>query len=175
MFDPTRRDPNSNSDDAAHLHDDIVINEWDEPSEPTHRSGGPRTPHGKVVSSKNSTKHGCRSSIHILYNEKQEDFDALYDRWKDAYEPDTEATLELLEQFVLAKWLLLRKERRYSDVEQQLSDFPFTKWTDGQHKIFQARSPLQNCRRALRFQSSARSGGLLEKPPRRRKTSQPAG
>ncbi len=112
----------------------------------THRSGGPVTPEGKSRSSKNSLKHGCRSTIVILPDEKQQDFDDLYDRWKEAYQPDTGAALELLEQFILNKWFLLRNERRYSEAEYQLSFVPFTKWNDGQHKIYQL---------ALRYKTAA--------------------
>ncbi len=104
---------------------------------PTRRGGGPRTPHGKENSSKNGVTHGCRSHILILADEKQEDFDALYQRWEDAYQPDSEAALELLEQFVINKWYLERNERRFNQVEFQLSHFPYTKWDEGQHKIYQ--------------------------------------
>jgi hypothetical protein len=120
MFDPTRRDPE------------------EEESEPhKHRGGGPHTPEGKENSSKNGVTHGCRSHILVLADEKQEDLDALYDRWLRAYQPDSEAALELLEQFVINKWYLLRNEGRFNQVEFQLSHFEYTKWEEGQHKIFQ--------------------------------------
>lgn len=135
--------------DPAHLDEYSDIPDAHQPpseSRPDHRSTGPRTPQGKARSCQNSVTHGCRSNILILHGEKQEDFDDLYDRWKEAYQPDTSAALELLEQLVLEKWFLLRTERRYSEVEEQLSYFPFTKWNDGQHKIYQL---------ALRYKTAA--------------------
>ncbi len=120
MLDPTRRYP-----------------EEEENEPPKRRGGGPCTPQGKENSSKNGVTHGCRSHILVLADEKQEDLDALYDRWLRAYQPDSEAALELLEQFVINKWYLLRNERRFNQVEFQLSHFEYTKWDEGQHRIFQ--------------------------------------
>ena len=128
-------DPNQLDQDQ--LDQDQLDPDQLDPELAEHRSTGPRTPHGKSTSSKNSVKHGCRSNIFILYNEKLEDFAALYDRWKEAYQPISEAELELLEQFVLNKWYLIRNERRFNEVENQLSFFEFTKWNEGQHRIYQ--------------------------------------
>lgn len=107
------------------------------PSASSRHSGGPNTPAGKARSSRNSLKHGCRSNALILPNEDPAELAALRDRWIEAYRPDTEAAYELVEQLVSAKWLLLRNERRYHEVEQQLSHFEYTKWNEGQHRIFQ--------------------------------------
>ncbi len=124
----------------------IIASPAEPPSGKPGRCTGPRSPEGKLRSSQNPTKHGSRSHILILHGEKQEDLDDLYDRWKEAYQPDTDAALELVEQLVLEKWFLLRNERRYSEVEEQLSYFPFTKWNPEQHKIYQL---------ALRYKTAA--------------------
>lgn len=133
MLDPAHLDPDS-EEESPLAHSEFS------------RRGGPRTEEGKSRSSQNSVTHGCRSNIVILPGEKQEDLDNLYDRWQEAYQPDTDAALELLEQFVLAKWFLERNERRYSEVEQELSFFSFPSWNDAQHKIYQL---------ALRYKTAA--------------------
>jgi hypothetical protein len=102
-----------------------------------HRSGGPRTPEGKAISSQNSVTHGCCSHIVLLPGENQQDLDDLYNRWIDAFQPDSTAAFELIEELVLSKWFLLRNERRYSEVEQHLAPFPFITWTPEQHKEYQ--------------------------------------
>ncbi len=108
-----------------------------DPKKTSRSTGGPRTPEGKANSSKNSFKHGCRSHVVILPGEHQQDFDDLYNRWNDAYQPDSSAAAELLEQLVLNKWFLLRNERRYSEIELHLAPFPFVSWTPEQHREYQ--------------------------------------
>ena len=100
-------------------------------------STGPRSPDGKLSSSQNATKHGCRAKTLILPGESQDDFDDLYDRWMSAYQPEDGAAIELVEEFVLNKWYLQRTLRRYEEVEQELAQIPFPSWTDEQHKKHQ--------------------------------------
>ena len=111
-----------------------------------HSRGGPSTPEGKSRSSRNAVKHGCRSHIVILPGENQHDFNDLYDRWMAAYQPEDDAQLELVEQLILSKWFLLRNERRYSEVEQDLAATAFADWEDAHHKKFQL---------ALRYKTAA--------------------
>ncbi len=108
--------------------------------------GGPSTLEGKSRSSQNALTHGCRSTIVILPGESQKDFDDLYDRWMAFYEPEEEAEAELVEQLILNKWFLQRNQRRYSEIEQELSNFNFASWTGEQHKKFQL---------ALRYKTAA--------------------
>ncbi len=62
------------------------------------------------------------------------------------YQPQDEAELELVEKVILEKWFLLRNERRYSEMEQDLADSSFAAWTDAQHKNYQL---------ALRYKTAA--------------------
>jgi hypothetical protein len=147
--DPENNEPFRFSDDPA-VDDTTTTPEPDHSSSYNHpsrrRSGGPRSQRGKQRCSLNSLNHGCRSSIVILRNENPHDLADLIERWTSVYQPDTEAAHELLEQLVLEKWFLLRTERRLAEVEEQLDSFPFTKWTEQQHKIYQL---------ALRYKTTA--------------------
>ncbi len=128
------------------------------------RSGGPTSLEGKSNSSKNSLKHGCRSTILILPGENRQDFEDLYDRWKLTYQPQDDAELELVEKVILEKWFLLRNERRYSEMEQDLAGSSFVTWTDQQHKNYQLALTLQNRSRTLHRPSHNATGNLHEKP-----------
>ena len=109
-----------------------------EHEEPKH-GGGPKTPEGKAITSKNSVKHGCRSRILILPGEKQEDFDAIEQRWYDCYQPRDAATFELVDQLVLNRWLFERAEKNFLEVSEQLALAigPMTKWNAAQNHQFQ--------------------------------------
>ncbi len=127
--------------------DDFEISDGPLPNaeHPGH-STGPRTSEGKARSSQNSVTHGCRSKILLLPGERQEDFDILYDRWMSAYDPEDDATRELVEHLILEKWFLERNIRRYLQLEQELAKVDFISWTDQQHKNFQL---------ALRYKTTA--------------------
>lgn len=148
MSTPVHLDPDSVDDDSqipSSEIPDVDASDIDVPQS-TRRSGGPRTPEGKARSSQNSLQHGCCSSIVVLPDENPQDLKDLYERWNEIYQPDTDAARELLDDFVLNKWFLRRNQRRYSEVEHQLSFFTFTKWTAEQHKIYQL---------ALRYKTAA--------------------
>ncbi len=101
-------------------------------------STGPTSTRGKSASSHNSTKHGCRSRIVIILpGERQQDYDQLYERWMAAYEPEDDATAELVEQLIVNKWLLQRNLRRYMSIEEKLSQTDYVDWTEEQHKELQ--------------------------------------
>ncbi|MBV9156229.1 MAG: hypothetical protein JO097_08190 [Acidobacteriaceae bacterium] len=63
-----------------------------------------------------------------------------------AYQPDSAAATELVEQLIREKWYLQRNLRRYEELERELSPFPFPSWTAEQHKQFQL---------ALRYKTAA--------------------
>ncbi len=94
----------------------------------------------------NAITHGCRARTHIIRGERQEDFDQLSNRWIAHYKPEEEVEAELVEKLILEKWLLLRNERRFAELEQKLSAFDFIDWTPEQHKEFQL---------ALRYKTAA--------------------
>ena len=66
------------------------------------KSGGPKTIEGKRNSSKNATTHGCLSREKILPGESQQEYDALWQKWLDKYQPSDNLDLDLLGQLVMA-------------------------------------------------------------------------
>ncbi len=84
------------------------------------RSGGPSSADGKKVTSQNARKHGCRSQQRIVPGERRKDYNALWDRWLQQYEPETPGDVAQLERVVDADWRLQRTERAYTDVERAL-------------------------------------------------------
>ena len=97
---------------------------------------GPITFAGKAISSFNSTKHGLNSKTLILPNESEEEWIALYDRWKKEYEFPSEDTV--LSDFVLktaaAEWGRLRAQRNYDLVFSLNHGDPIIAWGEEQQK-----------------------------------------
>ncbi|HEX4809595.1 MAG TPA: hypothetical protein VH325_11735 [Bryobacteraceae bacterium] len=109
----------------------------DDSSNPSnyHRSGGPRTPEGKAISSQNATTHGCRSKTLILRHEDPAEYEALYKNWRDQYQPSGQAAETLVEQLINNHWFLLRASKRMEQVDFGMPDDVFS-WTADQTKIF---------------------------------------
>jgi hypothetical protein len=59
------------------------------PSECLH-STGPKSPEGKLASSRNATRHGLAGVFAVLPHENAEDFDHLAARLRDEFQPDNE-------------------------------------------------------------------------------------
>ena len=81
------------------------------------RGGGPKTPHGKVTSSQNSTKHGCTSKVLILENEDPADLEAIRAGWFQEFEPEGYQEERLVENLVLNDWWLKRAQRNLDEAE----------------------------------------------------------
>ena len=78
-------------------------------------STGPRTPNGKLASSRNSLKHGLASGTLIVSNEDPASFEALSRDLIDAHQP-ANATEELLvTQMAQSWWLAQRAIRLQND------------------------------------------------------------
>jgi len=95
------------------------------------KSGGPKTIEGKRNSSKNATTHGCLSREKILPGESQQEYDALWQKWLDKYQPSDNLDLDLLGQLVDGAWRLRRAERALSQVEGALlaQNLDASEWT----------------------------------------------
>jgi hypothetical protein len=73
------------------------------------RSGGPRTPEGKAISSRNATKHGITSShVFILQNENLEAWATMLAEVTAEFEPETPFEHQLIEEIAFAKFRLRR-------------------------------------------------------------------
>jgi hypothetical protein len=106
-----------------------------EPTEKQRRSGsgGPKSPNGKTICSRNSLKHGCRSQNVLVPGESHEDYEQLWKTWLSRYTPTSPADLELIRLTVDAAWRMQRSERAYQEVEASLlATATADKWTDDQ-------------------------------------------
>lgn len=92
------------------------------------RSGGPRTEAGKAKSSLNALKHGGCSKQLIVAGERQEDYDALRERWFSSYDA-AQAGQSLLEEAVLNEWLLWRAQRNFLAIDARLAESDPNDWT----------------------------------------------
>jgi len=118
---------------------------WDESSEKameerereqTGKSTGPKTPEGKESSSRNATKHGCRSKrALILPDETQEEYDELRNGWMAEFEPEGHQERRLVEKLILNDWLQQRAERWLLEVEARVVEetADATDWSGEQH------------------------------------------
>jgi hypothetical protein len=89
---------------------------------PTH-SPGPTSDQGKQISSRNSTTHGMScSTFFLLPDEKEDDFEALKQKWADEYKNFASPALEgYLDKLVKTDWLLQRGYRCVFECESALS------------------------------------------------------
>ncbi len=99
-------------------------------------NGGPRTQQGREISSKNATKHGCcAESTLILPDEKLEDFKAIEASYFQTFQPKDAVEKRLVNQVVLADWLLERANRTLVTVESGIHQCGYMAkhWHDENH------------------------------------------
>ena len=77
----------------------------------TKRSGGPKTPEGKLVASQNSLKTGTYSSLAVLPNENQEEFNQLINQFNHDFHPKDIVETSLVREMALITWKRLRLEK----------------------------------------------------------------
>lgn len=77
----------------------------------TKRSGGPKTPEGKLVASQNALKTGAYSSLAILPNENQEEFNQLINQFNNDFRPNDIIETSLVREMALITWKKLRLEK----------------------------------------------------------------
>jgi hypothetical protein len=75
------------------------------------KSTGPKTPEGKLISSKNSTSHGFNGQFTVLPHEDQAAYDALLEKYRSEFGPQTEHESFLVEQLAQSRWRLDRIRR----------------------------------------------------------------
>jgi hypothetical protein len=99
---------------------------------------GPTSPTGKATSSENSTTHGCRSQRLLVKGERQEDLDALRDKWRKILVPQeyqqTHLGLNLMvDEVIRADWMLERTRRNETRVQEHLAEKDPLEWDKADH------------------------------------------
>jgi len=74
-------------------------------------STGPKSPEGKLASSRNATRHGLAGVFTVLPHENPEDFNDLAARLRDEFHPETENENFLVDQMIQSRCRLLRIQR----------------------------------------------------------------
>lgn len=77
----------------------------------SNRTGGPKTPEGKLISSGNSLKTGVYSKQQSLPGENPEDFDELKSMFMDDFKPVGVVEASLVHEITVLAWKKLRLER----------------------------------------------------------------
>jgi len=72
------------------------------------KSRGPKSPHGKLASSRNALKHGLLASSLLLPDESPTHFKELADSLLLEFCPQTPVELMLVQRMLAAQWRLLR-------------------------------------------------------------------
>ena len=83
-------------------------------------NGGPATPEGRAISSKNATKHGCCADTLLLPHESEADLKKVQTTWHTAYKPKDEGEKNLVEKLIKADWFLQRATNALESVEADL-------------------------------------------------------
>lgn len=105
------------------------------------RSGGPKTPEGKEVASQNSLKTGTYSSLPILPNENQEEFNQLIEHFNHDFHPADTIERALVRELAVLTWKKLRLEKLENDYFINRSNLPISleEFIDSGLKFNQAR------------------------------------
>lgn len=72
------------------------------------KSRGPKTPEGKLASSRNSLRHGILSKTIVLPGESKEEFIALLTSFQEEHQPETPTEEALIENMAAARWRQMR-------------------------------------------------------------------
>jgi hypothetical protein len=83
---------------------------------PAKKSGGPNTPEGKNIASKNALKYGFYSSSTLLPGESQEEFSQLEKQLMDDFGPTDILGADLVGQMATLVW----KKKRFDSIENRV-------------------------------------------------------
>jgi hypothetical protein len=72
------------------------------------KSRGPKTPEGKLASSRNSLRHGVLSKTIVLEDESSETFVELLAALQEEHQPETATEEALIENMAVARWRQMR-------------------------------------------------------------------
>ena len=114
------------------------------------KSKGPVSIEGKLLSSRNSVRHGCAADkVVVLQNEMPDAFDRLYNAFAGKFQPQDDAERELVLQAAAARWRL----RRIWQLETTLFDLKMDEQRDLMHETFEQFD--EHTRQAVAFRSLA--------------------
>jgi hypothetical protein len=122
------------SEKSSGIESETLDRETHDPRDHNHRSGGPRTPEGKAISSQNANKHGCRSKTLILRHEDPAEYEALHKSWWDEYQPFGHREETLVQLLIDNHWFLKRASKRLEQVEEALPENVY-EWTEADKKL----------------------------------------
>ena len=91
------------------------------------RSGGPKSTEGKLVTSKNALKTGTYSSLAVLPQENQEEFNHLVDQFNYDFHPSDVIENSLVRELAVITWKKLRLEKLEQDYFIKRLGAPITK------------------------------------------------
>ncbi len=72
------------------------------------KSRGPKTPEGKLASSRNALTHGLTARTVVLQNESAEDYESELRAYLDHFRPQGKPEIDLVHQLAAAQWRLAR-------------------------------------------------------------------
>jgi hypothetical protein len=84
------------------------------------QSSGPKTPEGKAAVRLNALTHGLRARSTLITNEKQEEYEQLWDRLVGEWRPQGPTELLYLETVSTSQWLLARVAKSESRIYEYL-------------------------------------------------------
>ena len=103
------------------------------------KSTGPRTPEGKLITSRNGISHGLASAGDpVLPHEDRNAFNALLKRYQSDFSPATEHESFLVTEMVGARWRLERTGRIESAMLEDIVDFSGASTTTPEIQMAQA-------------------------------------
>jgi hypothetical protein len=118
------------------------------------RGGGPKTPHGRARSSRNSLQHGLRATkVQLLPDESQEEYDEMVAGWRKQFLPADYQEEKLVETLILNDWLHRRALRWLLAVEAAVvsaDGLDPTQWTsERRHRMELAQRYKNSAERAF--------------------------
>jgi hypothetical protein len=88
----------------------------------TKRGGGPKTPEGKLTTSKNALKTGVYSRMVVIPGESEEEFQALLDQFVSDFSPRDIVEASIVRELAVLTWKRLRLEKiEHSEIIRTLS------------------------------------------------------
>jgi hypothetical protein len=118
------------------------------------KSRGPKTPEGKLASSRNATTHGLTAQTLVLHNESQAQYESDLRAYLDHFRPQGKPETDLVHQLVAASWRLAR----YAAIETGLLENKMAdqaEWLEEKYEHLDDRHRL-----AVAFESLTSNGSL---------------
>ncbi len=129
------------------------------------KSHGPKTPAGKLASSRNALAHGLTARTVVLQNESEAEYEAELRAYLDHFLPQGKPETDLVHQLAAANW----RQARYVAVEAALLEQKMddqADWVDNKYEEHLRSPPSRHRLRVTgRRQRFARAPQPLSGPP----------